>query len=251
MELTRQIEIEKLEVDQIGLRVGVNGDLLLTFESDLGEPPEVELDLPISVASVNRDGDAVTLIGDDHLIQELNGRGFQVSASSFFQVNTAQAENLVRVALAALEPKDGDTVFDLYSGVGLFTAFIAPHTSRVIAVESFSPAVRDAEVNLDEFDNIELYESIVEVALAYIVGLPFLQPLKVLLDPPRAGCDKAVIQHLLTLAPSRIVYVSCDPATLARDAKRLGAGGYQLISAQPIDMFPQTYHIETVAVFER
>jgi 23S rRNA (uracil1939-C5)-methyltransferase len=251
MELARQIDLEKLDVEQIGVRVGIDGDLMLTFESDSGEPPEVELDLPISVASVNTSGEAVTLIGDDHLIQEINGRPFQVSASSFFQVNTAQAENLVRAALAALGLSGGETVLDLYSGVGLFTAFIAPIAGRVIGVESFAPAVCDAEVNLDEFENVELYESPVEDALAHIVTTDQFSNLLVLLDPPRAGCDKAIIQHLLTLAPSRMVYVSCDPATLARDAKRLASGGYRLISAQPVDMFPQTYHIETVAVFEK
>ncbi|HLF02550.1 MAG TPA: 23S rRNA (uracil(1939)-C(5))-methyltransferase RlmD, partial [Anaerolineales bacterium] len=135
-----------------------------------------------------------------------------------------------------------------------FTAFIAPRAARVIGVESFGPALRDAEANLDEFDNVELYESPVEEALAYLANrlvIPSsLQPVKVLLDPPRSGCDKAVIQHLLALAAQRIVYVSCDPATLARDARRLIAGGYRLISAQPLDMFPQTHHIETVAIFE-
>lgn len=251
MELFRQIDIEKLEVDQIGLRVGADGETLLTFESESGEPPDVELDLPISVASINTDGEALTLIGDDHLIQEINGRAFQVSAGSFFQVNTAQAEVLVRVVLAALDLKGGETVIDLYSGVGLFAAFMTPLATRVIGVESFAPAVRDAEVNLDEFENVEIYESPVEVALDHLVTLSALHPVSVVLDPPRAGCDKTVIQHLLSLRPTRIVYVSCDPATLARDAKRLALGGYPLVSAQPLDMFPQTYHIETVAVFER
>ena len=251
MELFHQIDIEKLEVDQIGLRDGADGETLLTFESESGEPPDVELDLPISVASINKDGEALTLIGDDHLIQEINGRAFQVSAGSFFQVNTAQAEALVRVVVAALDLKGGETVIDLYSGVGLFAAFIAPLATRVIGVESFAPAVRDAEVNLDEFENVEIYESPVEVALDHLVTLSALHPVSVVLDPPRAGCDKTVLQHLLSLGPTRLVYVSCDPATLARDAKRLAEGGYQLVSAQPLDMFPQTYHIETVAVFER
>jgi len=252
MELFTQIDIDGLDVGQISLRVGADGESILIFESESGEPPDVELDLAISVAAVNKDGEALIMIGNEYLVQEIRGRSFRVSPGSFFQVNTAQTENLVRVVLEALALKGGETVLDLYCGVGLFTAFIAPIAARVIGVESFHPAVRDAEVNLDEFNNVELYESSVEDALAHLAASLSQTPTPtyVLLDPPRSGCDKAVIQHLLALAAQRIVYVSCDPATLARDARRLIAGGYRLISAQPLDMFPQTHHIETVAIFE-
>ncbi|MEK7323723.1 MAG: class I SAM-dependent RNA methyltransferase [Chloroflexota bacterium] len=251
MELFGEIDIEKLDVDRIGVRVGAQGETMLVFESETGEPPDVELDLPISVATVNKDGEAFAMIGGDTLIHEVLGRPFRVSPGSFFQVNTAQAETLVKLVLEALNLQGGETVLDLYSGVGLFSAFIAPKVNRLIGVESFPPAVRDAEANLDEFDNVELYESPVELALDHLVTLSAGACHRVLLDPPRAGCDKQVIQHLLTLAAPRLVYVSCDPATLARDAKRLIAGGYRLTSAQPLDMFPQTHHIETVAIFER
>lgn len=256
MELFNQIDIEKLDVEQISVRAGVDDEMMVVFESETGEPPDVELDLPISVASVGKDGDALTMIGSDYLVQEVRGRAFRVSPGSFFQVNTPMAEKLVQLVLEALGLKGGEAVLDLYSGVGLFSAFIAPIATRLIGVEAFSPAVRDAEVNLNEFDNVELYESPVEDALAYILEQSPVSNLQssnslILLDPPRAGCDKAVIQSLLKLAAPRIVYVSCDPATLARDAKRLIAGGYRLVSAQPLDMFPQTFHIETIAVFER
>jgi 23S rRNA (uracil1939-C5)-methyltransferase len=252
MELFGEIDIEKLDVDRIGVRVGADGETMLIFESETGEPPDVELDLPISVAAVNKDGEAFTMIGGGYLIYEVLGRPFRVSPGSFFQVNTAQAETLVKLVLEALDLRGGETVLDLYSGVGLFSAFIAPKVNRLIGVESFSPAVRDAEANLDEFDNVELYESPVELALAHLADhLVSLSPHPlVLLDPPRAGCAKSLISNLLSLSAPRLVYVSCDPATLARDAKRLIAGGYRLASAQPLDMFPQTHHIETVAIFE-
>lgn len=249
MELFNQIDVEKLDVDRISLRLGAEGEAMLIFESDSGEPPEVELDLPMSVATVNKDGEAFTVIGNDHLVYEVNGRPFRVSPGSFFQVNTAQAETLVKLVLESLRLRGGETVLDLYCGVGLFSAFIAPTAARVIGVESFSPAVRDAEVNLDEFDNVELYESPVELGLTHLFALPSCD--RALLDPPRAGCDKAVIAALIKIAAPRIVYVSCDPATLARDARRLIAGGHHLVSAQPLDMFPQTHHIETIAVFEK
>ncbi|MBI4707593.1 MAG: 23S rRNA (uracil(1939)-C(5))-methyltransferase RlmD, partial [Candidatus Omnitrophica bacterium] len=187
-------------------------------------------------------------IGGDHLVETIRGRDFKVSASSFFQVNTAQAGRLVEVAMKSLGVQDGATVLDLYCGVGLFTAFIAEKAARVIGVESFSPAVRDAEANLDEFNNVELYESPVEMAMEQLAKESIQ---RVILDPPRAGCDKRVLEALIKIAPQRIVYVSCDPATLARDAKRLINGGYKLESATPLDMFPQTHHIETIAIFDR
>jgi 23S rRNA (uracil1939-C5)-methyltransferase len=248
MELFHQVDVEKLDVEQIGMRVGADG-MMMVFESESGEPPDVELELPISVASAGKDGRGFNMIGSPYLVHEVRGRAFQVSPASFFQVNTPQAERLVGLVLEALGLSGGETVLDLYCGVGLFSAFIAPVANRVIGVEAFPPAVRDAEVNLDEFNNVELYEAPVEVALEHIAE-EMLDNVRVVLDPPRAGCDKEVIQQVLRIKPKRIVYVSCDPATLARDARRLAAGGYRLISAQPLDMFPQTFHVETVAVFE-
>lgn len=253
MALFNQLETDKLDAERIGVRVGTEGDALLVFESETGEPPGVELDLPMSVATINHSGEAFPLIGGDALTQTAHGRAFRVSAGSFFQVNTAAAERLVRLILDSLALRGGETVLDLYCGVGLFSAFVAPLAGRVIGVESFAPAVRDAEVNLDEFNNVELYESPVELALAHIADSLSRTPTSpyVILDPPRAGCDKAVTAALLRLAAPRIVYASCDPATLARDARRLIAGGYHLVAAQPLDMFPQTHHIEIVAIFER
>jgi 23S rRNA (uracil1939-C5)-methyltransferase len=136
-------------------------------------------------------------------------------------------------------------VLDLYCGVGLFTAFIAPAAGRVVGVEAFAPAVADAAANLDEFDHIEIYEAAVEEV---VPGLTDRFD-AVVLDPPRAGCDPQALEALVGIQAARIVYVSCDPATLARDAKRLAAEGYRLAWAQPLDMFPQTHHVECVALF--
>jgi len=246
MALFNQLDIEKLDVDRIGVRV-TSDEAMIVFESESGEPPDVEIDLDVSVAAVNKRGEALTMIGSDHLVQTILGRDFKISAASFFQVNTAQAETLVEVAIKVLGVSDGDTVLDLYCGAGLFTAFIAEKAARVIGVESYESAVGDAEVNLNEFNNVELFESPVEMAMDHLVKESVQ---RVILDPPRAGCDKRVLDALIKIAPQRIVYVSCDAATLARDAKRLIAGGYKLESATPLDMFPQTHHIETIAIFD-
>jgi 23S rRNA (uracil1939-C5)-methyltransferase len=157
------------------------------------------------------------------------------------------AERLVDEVLAALDLRGGETVLDVYCGVGLFSAFLAPLAARVIGIESFEPAVDDAVVNLEAFENVEIYNAPAEDVLPTLE----VRADAAVLDPPRAGCAPAVLEALIASTPARIVYVSCDPATLARDAKRLATGGYRLDFVQPLDMFPQTYHIEGVACFSR
>jgi len=246
-ELFPQVKIDPdyaPEIERITLRLGAEDEMLVVLESD-ADAPEMELDLPVSAALLRPDGAALTLAGDDHLVETVRGRTFQVSAGSFFQVNIPVAEQMVEFVLSGLALRGGETVLDLYCGVGLFSAFIAPIAGRVIGVEAYAPAVSDAAVNLDEFENVEIYEAPAEDVLP---GLN-LSLDAVVLDPPRTGCAPAVVEALAASRASRLVYVSCDPATFARDARRLAAGGYVLEWVQPLDMFPQTYHVECVAKF--
>lgn len=177
----------------------------------------------------------------------INGRTLRCTAGSFFQVNLPQAARLVDLALERLALTGTERVLDLYSGVGLFTVFLAAAAREALAIEAFAPAVRDAQRNLAAFDNVRLCAGKIEAALPALPG-PFDAAL---VDPPRVGMERAALRALAEAAPRRIVYVSCDPATLARDAKRLVEAGYALADVQPIDMFPQTFHIECVARFER
>jgi 23S rRNA (uracil1939-C5)-methyltransferase len=237
------------DIQRVSLRSGADGDLLLALESDSPEPPALELEAGISVAHLY-DDHAVVLAGDDHLVMRVSERDFKVSAPSFFQVNTAMAEKMVAHLLASLPVTKSDTVLDLYCGVGLFSAFFASHAGKLIGVESSPSACEDFVANLDTFDNVALYEGAAEEVLpglaAQVSDLRYA-----IVDPPRAGLDRHVIDALTALRPERIAYVSCDPSTLARDAKRLIEAGYSLEQVTPFDLFPQTYHIESISIFIR
>ncbi|MBE3559800.1 MAG: 23S rRNA (uracil(1939)-C(5))-methyltransferase RlmD [Ktedonobacteraceae bacterium] len=191
--------------------------------------------------------------GQEFLTDVLLGRRFRVSADSFFQVNIIQTAVLVERALAMLEPQRSDVVLDGYSGVGLFSAFLAPRSARVIAIESQPSAVMDARASaqMNNQNNITVLEGTLERLLNQLHY--HRERIDVaLIDPPRAGCHPKALQALQVVAPRVICYVSCDPSTLARDIATLcSSGRYHLVSAQPVDMFPQTYHIECIALLAR
>lgn len=246
-ELWTQLEFEpETGIERVSLRLGADDDLMLVLESDSPEPPDLEIEAGISVVHVYEEN-AVVLAGSDHLLMRVLGRDFKVSAASFFQVNTVMAGKMVEHLITNLPISQSTTLLDVYCGVGLFSAFLAPKCGRVIGIESSESACEDFAVNLDEFDNVELYEAEAEAVIPHLEAKPDI----VLVDPPRAGLDKAVVDGILKLSPSLIAYVSCDPSTLARDAARLINGGYKLKDVTPFDMFPQTYHIESISLFER
>lgn len=244
MHMRQRLTVESVpELERLTLRATAE-DELIVFESE-ADAPEIEVNWPVSVALLRPDGASMALAGRDYLIETIKGRPFKISAGSFFQVNTAVAEKLVNEVLAALTLRANDTVLELYCGVGLFTAFIAPDVQRVIGIEVSESAVEDAAANLDEVENVEIYCAPAEAVLPSLE----IKPEVALIDPPRAGCTLEVLDSLLALKPRVIVYVACDAATFARDAKRLAAGRYKLEAVQPFDMFPQTHHVECVARF--
>jgi 23S rRNA (uracil1939-C5)-methyltransferase len=243
-----QLEFDGLpEVERIGLRQGDDGDLQLILESSDLLPPEISIeDLDISVAHVSPAG-ALVLAGSPATTLTVLERSFQVSAGSFFQVNSPVAEKMVAYVLQEIRLPAEAVVLDVYCGVGLFSAFLAPLAGRLIAIEASPQACDDFVVNLDEFDHVELYQAPAEDVLPTLQARPDL----VLVDPPRAGLGRGVLQALVGLSAPEIVYVSCDPATLARDARQLMQAGYQLQQVTPFDMFPQTYHIESISIWQR
>lgn len=251
-EIWPQVEFEPGSgVERAGLRLGADGDLLLTLESGNLEPPELSVeDLPVSVAHLSPGG-TLALAGSPEVTMEALGRRFRVSAGSFFQVNTAMAERLVECVMGLLDGRGllGARVcaLDLYCGVGLFSAFLRTRVGKLVGVEASASAVDDFAFNLDEFEAVEVYEAPVERALEALD----LRPEIVLADPPRDGLGRGVVEQILKMGPRALVYVSCDPATLARDGRLLAAGGYRLEEARLFDMFPQTYHLESVSLWRR
>lgn len=236
-------------IERVSIRAGKDEDLMLILESDSPEPPELEIEAGISVAHVFEEN-AVVIAGNDHIVISVLGRDFRVSAASFFQVNTAMAEKMVSHLITNVPVSPTSTLLDVYCGAGLFSAFLAPKCERVIGIESSLSACEDFSFNLDEFDNVELYEGLAEEILPDL-GSHVTRVTCAIVDPPRAGLEKRVVDGLLKLDPEMIAYVSCDPSTLARDAARLIHGGYRLRDVTPFDLFPQTFHIESISLFER
>lgn len=188
--------------------------------------------------------DFALLSGQGYLIETVLGRAFRVSAGSFFQVNVPQAEDLVRKVLRLLEPSGAETALDLYSGVGMLALLVAPFVKSVTGIEVNRTAVEDAEFNAGALDcsNVRFICGDVEKELD---NLPAADA--VIVDPPRRGCSDQTVNNICRLRPHNIIYVSCNPATLARDLRTFETLGYVTRDVEPLDMFPQTFHVEVVA----
>ena len=246
-DLWPQLEFEPdTGIERVSLRAGANEELMLALESNYPTAPELEIEAGISVVHIFEES-SVVIAGEDHLSMHVLDRDFRVSAASFFQVNTGMTEKLINHLLAHLTILPTTNLLDVYSGVGLFSAFLAPKCKRIVAVESATSACDDFIFNLDEFDNVDLYEGRAEEVITHLD----IKPDIVLVDPPRAGLDRGALDGIVRLNPRTVAYVSCDPSTLARDAGRLINGGYHLMDVTPFDLFPQTHHLESISIFEK
>jgi 23S rRNA (uracil1939-C5)-methyltransferase len=235
-------------ISRLSFRQDSQEEIMVLLEGEDETAPEFEMDLPVSAAYLNHAGETTNLAGEDALLFQIHDQILRVSPESFFQVNTTQAGAMVSyindlISLHASKLK----ILELFSGVGLFSLFLAEHATKLVAIESSPSACFDFAVNLDRFDNIDLYEGTVEDVLP---GLDF-SPDLVLLDPPRSGLEKEARQALIALNCPEIIYISCDPATLARDLNYLIEVGYELREIQAFDLFPQTYHVESISYLVR
>ena len=220
----RELQGRSAETSQLSVRYGQNtGDFLI-------QPTMQNPEIPLPS-------------GQTHYEERLLDRTFRVASPSFFQVNTAQAERMFELVRRRLSLERESVLVDAFAGVGTLAALMAPHAGRVVAIEDSSAAIRDAAANAAGLDNVELVEGRTEEVLSSMEETPDA----VILDPPRAGCHQDALDALGRLAVPRVVYVSCDPGTLARDLDVMVGTGYVVESLEPVDMFPQTYHVECVA----
>ncbi len=194
----------------------------------------------------------VRLYGNEYIEDELLGNTYHISAKSFYQVNTIQAEKLYQEAIDRAELKPTDIVIDAYCGIGTIGLSLADKVSKVYGVEVVEDAIEDAKKNseINEIDNVEF-----EIGKAEVVFGKWLEekikPNVIIVDPPRKGLTESFIEASVKMSPEKIVYISCDPATFARDLKIYSNSGYTPDYIQPVDMFPQTSHIECVTVLTR
>jgi len=189
--------------------------------------------------------------GSGFIYDQIGRYKFRISANSFFQTNTLQAEKLYQTALDFAELTGNEIVYDLYSGAGTIAIFVSPQSKKVFAFESVESAIEDAKVNAElnnilnvQFFSVDLYKSF----LPLIEKDKLLNPDVIMIDPPRAGMHVNTVNNVIKLAPQKIVYVSCNPTTQVRDIKLFVDAGYKLVKIRPVDMFPHIHHIENVVL---
>jgi 23S rRNA (uracil1939-C5)-methyltransferase len=197
-------------------------------------------------------GDATHVLWGEEVIHDMIGDvKFAISARSFYQVNPEQTKVLYEKALEYADLKGEETVIDAYCGIGTISLFLAQKAKKVYGVEIVPQAIADARQNaaLNNMTNVEFKAGPAEVVIPdwYEDGI---SADVLVVDPPRKGCDEALLNTILSMKPKKVVYVSCNPATLARDLRILEDGGYKTTEIQPVDMFPQTMHCEAVAKIE-
>ncbi len=190
--------------------------------------------------------------GKDHIMEEMDGLRFKIGPLSFFQTNLEQGKLLYRKALEFAELQGNECVYDLYTGTGTIANFVAPYASKVVGIEYVDAAIEDAKVNskINNIDNTHFFAGDMIKVLTPDFIREQGRPDVLITDPPRAGMHEKVIRRILDVSPDRIVYVSCNPATQARDIS-LMLDRYEIQRIQPVDMFPHTHHVENVLLLKR
>lgn len=196
--------------------------------------------------------ECITLAGQNYITDYIGDFKFNISALSFFQVNPYQTEVLYNKALEYADLSGSEVVFDAYCGTGTITLFLSQKAKKVYGVEVIEQAIENAKVNatLNNVANAEFFVGKSEEVIPNLIGKG-IRPNVIVVDPPRKGCDIKLLDSIGEAKPDRVVYVSCDPSTLARDLKCLEEKGYRTVKVQPVDMFPMTKHVETVALLSK
>jgi 23S rRNA (uracil1939-C5)-methyltransferase len=195
----------------------------------------------------------VLLAGRDYLMDELGGLKFRISPGSFWQVNPLQTEVLYATALQYAGLTGQETVIDAYCGIGSISLYLARHARQVIGVEVVAAAVTDARRNaqLNGINNARFFTGEAEQVIPWLYQANGVKADVIVVDPPRAGCDQRLLETIAAMEPQRVVYVSCNPSTLARDLAYLSRNGFAVREVQPVDMFPHTTHVECIVQIKR
>ena len=197
------------------------------------------------------DQEVICFKGRDHIFEEMEGLKFKINAKSFYQTNSEQAYELYKITREFADLDENDLVYDLYTGTGTIAQFVAKKAKKVIGVEAVPEAIEDAKKNaqLNEIDNVEFYVGDMKKVFTQDFIDTHGQPDVIITDPPRDGMHKDVVAQIISILPKKIVYVSCNSATQARDLALLDEH-YKVTKVQPVDMFPQTHHVENVVRLE-
>lgn len=256
----------------IGIRMNKNNQAMIILVTGIESLPKtkelIEMLKDKNVISIyqniNKLNSSVTygrqykkLYGEDSLIDYISDYKFKISPNSFFQVNRSQTEALYNKAIEYLDIKKNDIVYDLYCGIGTISLFVAHKAKKVYGIEVVKEAIDDAKANakLNDVNNVEFILGKTEEVFPKMGARDRASVTdkanKVILDPPRKGCEKETLEAIVKLNPEKVVYVSCNPSTMARDVKYLVENGYRVVEVQPVDMFPHTTHVEVICKLVR
>lgn len=258
-----ELLVSKLEEAALDYNSRINDRAAGTDAADIPVVPEdiseyrlasVSLNINIRNTNVIMGEKCRLLFGNLYITDCIGDIKYRISPLSFYQVNPMQTQKLYATALEFAGLTGNETVWDLYCGIGTISLFLAKRAKKVYGVEIVGQAIEDARANaeLNNISNVEFFVGAAEEVLpAKYAADPSMRADVIVVDPPRKGCDEALLECITKLEPKKIVYVSCDPATLSRDVKYLGQHGYTLKAVRPCDMFPQTSHVETVVLLSK
>jgi 23S rRNA (uracil1939-C5)-methyltransferase len=234
-----------------------HAELFLERLTDIEGMTSITINVNMQKTNVILGEELITLWGQPYITDELDGISFQISPLSFYQVNPQQTVKLYRTALEYADLHGTETVWDLYCGIGTISLFLSQKAGQVYGVEIVPQAIEDARKNaqLNNIENVQFFVGKAEeVVPEFYQNHPQEQarhPEIIVVDPPRKGCDEVLLQTMCEMSPQRIVYVSCDSATLARDLKYLLARGYEFVKGRAVDQFGHSVHCEAVVLLSK
>jgi 23S rRNA (uracil1939-C5)-methyltransferase len=245
--LRATLDLDLDDIWRVRLMRGSDGGLMIILAVQHEEAPELALDLPASVNLLLPDNEPMNLIGDTVVRYAVNDRLLRVTVGGFVHPNAAMLPVLANTVRDWLQPQATDRVLDLYAAGGLYSSVLAPQVEAITLVESYPPSASDAVENLADFPHVEIIEGAVESVLPYLEG----RYDAAVVEPPHAGLSADAMTAIAGAGVRRLVYVSDDPATLARDSRGLSRLGFRLRRVQAIDLMPQTSFVDSVALFQR